>query len=169
MIFGIIIITISFLLDSFLSMYIPITVSNYNLLVPMFTIVSLILIYPYFNNDEKNYLITCSVFGLLYDITFTNTFGLNTALFFGLGCIIIFLDGALSNNLFSLIVKMLIVIILYDVITYLILLLLNYIDYGILTLVVKIGKSLILNTIYLTVTYFITNMIAKKLHIKKTI
>lgn len=169
MIFGIIIIAISFLLDSFISMYIPITVSNYNILVPMFTIISLVLIYPYFNNDEKNYLITSLIFGLLYDITFTNTFGLNTALFFGLGYIVIFLDGALSNNLFSLIIKMLIVIILYDVITYLILLLLNYIDYGILTLVIKIGKSLILNTIYLTVAYFVTNSIAKKSHIKKSI
>jgi len=169
MIFGILIIIISFLLDSFVSMYIPISVSNYNVLVPMFTIVSLIIIYPYFNNNERNFLITCLIFGLLYDTTFTNTFGLNTALFFGLGYVIIFLDDALSNNLFSLIIKMLIVIILYDVITYLILLLLNYIDYGILTLLIKILKSLILNIIYLIITYFITNSLSKKLHIKKAI
>ena len=169
MIFGIIIATISFLLDSFISMYIPISVSNYNILVPMFTIISLILIYPYYNNNEKNYLITCLVFGLLYDITFTNTFGLNVALFLSVGYTIIFLDGALSNNLFSLIIKMLIVIILYDLITYIILIMLNYIDYSILTLVIKVGKSLILNIIYLTITYFITNSIAKNLHIKKTI
>jgi len=169
MIFGIIIAAISFLLDSFISMYIPITISNYNVLVPMFTIVSMIIIYPFFNNNEKSYLITCLVFGLLYDITFTNTLGLNTALFFGLGYIIVFLDSALSNNLFSLIVKMLIIIILYDLITYLILTILNYIDYGLLTLLIKIGKSLLLNTIYLTLTYFVTNSISKKLHIKKSV
>ena len=169
MIFGIIITIISFLLDSFISSYIPITVSNYNVLVPMLTIVSLIVIYPYFNNNSKNYLITCLSFGILYDITFTNTLGLNLALFLGLGYIILFLDGALSNNLFSLIIKMLIIIIIYDLITYLILLMLNYIDYGILTLIFKIGKSIILNTIYLTISYFLTNSIAKKLHIKKSI
>ena len=169
MILGILIVLISFFLDAFLSMYIPISVSNYNMLVPMFTIISLIISYPFFNGNEKNYLITCLVFGILYDITFTNTFGLNLALFFGIGFLIIFMDGGLSNNLFSLIVKMLVIIILYDLLTYLILLLLNYIDYGILTLIIKIGKSLILNTIYLISAYFITNMISKKFHIKRAI
>lgn len=167
MIFGILIILTSFFLDAFLSMYIPISVSNYNILVPMFTIISLIIIYPYFKDNQKNYLITCLVFGLLYDITFTNTLGLNLALFFGLGYLIIFMDGGLSNNLFSLIIKMLVIIFLYDILTYIILLLLNYIDYGILTLIIKIGKSLILNTVYLISTYFITNIISKKFHIKR--
>lgn len=169
MIFGIIIISISFLLDSFISMYIPITVSNYNVLVPMFTTISLIIIYPYFNNNNKNYLITCLIFGLLYDITYTNTFGLNLALYLSLGYIIIFLDSALSNNLFSIIVKALIVIIIYDLISYVILILLNYIDYSLLTLIIKIGKSIILNTTYLIVLYFGTNSISKRLHIKKAI
>lgn len=169
MILGIIIILVSFFLDAFSSMYIPIWISNYNVLVPMFTIISLIIIYPYFNNNENNYLITCLVFGLLYDVTFTNTFGLNIALFFGIGFLIIFIDNILSNNLFSLIIKMLIVIVLYDTLTYTILLMLNYIDYGILTLIIKILKSLILNIIYLALTYFIANKISKKYHIKKTI
>lgn len=169
MTFGIIIILVSFFLDAFVSSYIPISISNYNLLVPMFTIISLIIILPYFKDDEGKYLITCLIFGILYDITFTNTFGLNASLFVGLGYVIMFLDGNLSNTLFSLIIKMIIVIILYDLVTYLILLLLNYIDYNILNLVIKIGKSLILNTIYLTLTYFITNKISKKFNIKKSI
>lgn len=169
MIFGIIISAISFLLDAFLSMYIPISVSNNNILVPMFTIVSLIIILPYFNNDSKKYLITCFIFGLIYDISFTNTFLLNALLFLVIGYIIIFLNETLSNTLFSLIIKMLIIITFYDLITYLILLLLNYIDYGIISLVIKIGKSLTLNIIYLTLMYFTTNVISKKFRIKKSI
>jgi len=169
MIFCIIITTLSFLLDSYISMYIPISVTNNNILVPMFTIISLIIIYPYSNNNIKGYLTICLMFGLLYDITFTNTLGLNIALFFSIGYLISSLDSVLSNNLLSLIIKMMLIIIFYDVITYLILLLLNYIDYSVLTLVIKIGKSILLNTIYLTSIYLITNLLSNKLNIKKSI
>ena len=169
MILAIFTIIISFLLESYISMYIPISISNYNLFIPMFTIVSLLIIYPFFNNNTKNYLTVCLIFGTLYDIAFTNTLGLNLTLFFVLGYIIVILDNLLSNNLFNLLIKMICVIIIYDLITYFILIMVNYIDYSILTLIIKIGKSLILNILYLTVLYFITNSLAKKFHIKKTI
>ena len=169
MTFGIIVTAISFLIDSFLSNYLYVSVSNNNIFIPMFTLISLIIILPYFNSQSNNYLATCFIFGLIYDITFTNTLLLNAALFTLIGFIIILLDNGLSNNYFNSILKMLIVIIIFDSLTYFILLMLNYINYGILDLLLKIAKSLLLNFIYISILYFLTNMIAKKLHIKKSI
>ena len=169
MIYGIIISIISFLLDAFLSNYIPISITNNNILIPMFTLVSLIIILPYFNNDDGNYLKICVLFGLLYDLTFTNTLGPNTALFLLVGYITIFMNNGLSNSLVSLIIKLVVSIVIYNILLYLILVLLDYMDYGIISLGIKILKSLLLNCIYLVVLYFSTNIIAKKLHIKKSI
>jgi len=168
MIFGIIISSISLLLDALLSGYIPIFINNNNLFIPMFTVISLIIIFPYFNNDEFSYLKVCALFGLIYDVLFTNTLGLNIVLFIILGFIINFLDGTLSNSLISIIIKMLVVIIIFDSLTYLILLMLDYINYGILVLLKKILKSLTLNFIYFVILHFFTNIIAKKYRIRKT-
>ena len=169
MIYGIVISSISFLLDAFLANYIYVSVGNNNIFIPMFTLLSLIIILPYFNNKSNNYLAVCAIFGLLYDIVFTNTFLFNAALFTLTGFIIMLLDNGLADNYFNSIIKMLIVIIIFDSLTYVILLMLDYIDYNILDLLLKIAKSLLLNFIYITVFYFCTNVIAKKLHIKKSI
>lgn len=167
MIFGIIISSISLLFDALLSSYIPIFINNNNLFIPMFTVISLIIIFPYFNNDEIGYLKICALFGLIYDILFTNTLGLNIVLFVIIGFIINFLDGTLSNSLISVIIKMLVVIIVFDSLTYFILLMLDYMDYGIIILLKKLLKSLILNLIYIIILYFSTNGLAKKYKIRK--
>lgn len=165
---GIITVIISFVLDSFVSQYIFSSITNFNIFIPMFSLISLIIVFPYFNSNNKDYLITCLITGLIYDITYTNTLGLNMALFLLSGYIIIFLDNGLSNNLFSLLIKMLIIIFIYDSLTYLILILLNYIDYNVIDLFIKILKSLTLNSIYLIFTYLITNIIAKHFKIRKS-
>ncbi len=166
MIYGIIITSISLLLDALLSSFIPFGASNSIFVIPMFTVISLIIIYPYYNN-RWDYLKVCLLFGLIYDILFTNTLGLNITLFFVIGFIISLLDDTLSNTLFSIIIKMLIVIVLYDSLTYFILYFLDYMDYNIMSLVEKLYKSLLLNVIYITILYFSTNAIAKKLSIRK--
>lgn len=167
MILGIITVIVSFLLDSLVSQYLFSSITNNNILIPMFSLISLIIVYPYFGNNDKNYFMTCLILGLTYDITFTNTLGLNAVLFLFVGYIIVLLDNGLSNNLFSLIIKMLIVILVYDSLNYLILIILNYIDYGIIDLLFKILKSLLLNLIYLIVSYFVTNHISKKFNIRR--
>lgn len=166
MIFSIVIVSISILLEAFLSNYIPIFVGNHNLFIPMFTIVSLVIVFPYFNENSK-FLKLCFIFGIIYDILFTNTIGLNISLFLLIGLIVIFLDNGLSNTLFSILIKMIVSIIIYDVLSYGILLLLNYMHYDFLTLFMKIVKSFILNITYTVILYFVVEWIAKKLYIKK--
>ena len=167
MIFGIIITSISMFLDSLFSNYIPISSINNIYLVPMFSIVSLIIIYPYFE-EKMDFIKICLLFGFIYDILFTNTLGLNITLFFTIGYVITFLDDILSNTLFSIIIKMLVIILVYDGLSYFILLLLNYMNYDFNVLLLKYAKSILLNSIYIILLYFSTNGIAKKLSIKKS-
>ena len=166
MIFGIIITTISMLFDSLLSNYISISAMNNVYLIPMFTIASLIIIYPYFE-EKKDFIKICILFGFIYDILFTNTLGLNVSLFFIIGYIITLLDDILSNTLFSIIIKMLIIVLVYDSLSYFILLLLDYMNYSIIALLIKLSKSILLNLIYIIILYFSTNAFAKIFSIKK--
>lgn len=168
MIFAILISSISILLDALLSNYFPIFPFSHNIVVPMFTLVSLIIIYPYFNGDIFKYSKVCLLFGLIYDILFTNTLGLNITLFFIISYIIVFLDDNLSNSLVSIFIKMIIVIAVFDLLTYLVLMLLNYMNYEFMTLLYKFLKSLFTNSIYITILYFTTNAISKKYRIRKT-
>lgn len=166
MIFSVIIVSISLLLEALLSNYLPIFVGSQNFFIPMFTLVSLVIVFPYYNETSK-FLKLCFIFGLIYDILFTNTIGLNITLFLLIGLILNFLDSALSNTLFSIIIKMVISIIVYDVLSYGILLLLNYLNYNVLILLMKILKSLTLNVIYAIILYLIVGVIGKELKIKK--
>ncbi len=160
---------ISFLLDLFLSNIIPIINSSNIPLIPMFTIISLVIMYPYFIHNKRSFIIYCMIIGFIYDIVVTNTLLVNMIVFAFIGFIILLLDNNLSNNLSSIIVKSLIIIVIYDIIIYFILILVGYINFNILNLLFKILKSLLLNLIYIIITYNITEKIAKKLRIKKLI
>ena len=60
---------VSFFLDGILSKYISLN----SIFLPLFTIVSLVIIYPYFNNNIYRYLKFVAIIGILYDITYLNT------------------------------------------------------------------------------------------------
>lgn len=66
----------SFLLDGILSKYLIKTI-----FAPMLTIVSLVIIYPYFNNNNYRYLKYNAIIGLLYDIVYMDTIFYNFSFF----------------------------------------------------------------------------------------
>ena len=68
----IVIIIISILLDGILTNILPYTVNNLSLFTPMFTILIPIIIYPFYLKEEKKYLITLIITGIIYDIFYTN-------------------------------------------------------------------------------------------------
>ena len=65
--FSIIIVLISFILEGIISKYIPM---NTVLFESFFTVISLIIIYPYFHNEEKKYFTLAFFTGLFYDIVY---------------------------------------------------------------------------------------------------
>lgn len=154
---------LSFFMDGILSKYI----SSNSLFLPLFTIVSLVIIYPYFNNNNYRYFKYIAILGLLYDIAYMNLIFYNFFIFMVLGFINIFIKYLLSHRLY---INMLITIIL--IVTYRFI---NFIFINITTgnvstieLFKSIYSSLILNIIYCIIIYLITEWYSKKHKILKS-
>lgn len=142
-------IIISFILDNFISNFI-----NHNsLFYPLFTLLSLIIIYPKFTKKINKYYLTSFLLGLIYDIAVTDTLFLNAFIFLLLSYIINYIFRKIPYNYLSVLIISVISIIYYRVITYIVLLLLNYLNFNILILLKSIYNSLILNIIYITILY----------------
>lgn len=164
MIFKASIVLISFLLESILSNYVSINTMLFN---PLFSIISLIIIYPYFKNDNMSFIKSCLIFGVIYDLIFTLTFPLHVLLFGLTGILIILINNFISNHLFNLPLISLAIIINYRIISYLILVLIGYLDFHFNILLNGITSSILVNIIYVLVLYLITDYYAKKHHIVK--
>ena len=67
-------IVITLLLDGVLTNILPYTVNNLSIFTPMFTILLPIIIYPFYIKQEKKYLITLIITGIVYDIFYTISF-----------------------------------------------------------------------------------------------
>ena len=66
MIYNVIIISISIILEILLNLYIK--TNSY--LIPLFTLLSLIFIYPYFKNSKRDFFVFSLILGFIYDIIF---------------------------------------------------------------------------------------------------
>ena len=94
----IIIIIVSLLLDGLLTNILPYTVNNLSIFTPMFTILIPIIIYPFYLKEEKKYLITLIITGIIYDIFYTNLLFYNAIVLFIFGLIIIKLYKNIGYN-----------------------------------------------------------------------
>lgn len=148
---------ISFFLDGILSRYI---LPN-SLFLPLFTIVSLVIIYPYFNNDNFRYFKFIAIIGLLYDIAYFNTLFYNFFIFIALGFVIGLINYLLSNNIYTNILMTVVSITAYRIITFLITIIFKT-SYSLSELLQSIYSSLILNIIYCLIIYIITEIYSKK-------
>lgn len=158
----IIILLISFYLEGVVS-----NILNISFLIPSFTVISLMIIYPYLYNLKKDYYKICFIIGLLYDIAYTDTIFLNAFIFLLIGFIISKVNNIVTNNIFNMIPLSILVIILYRTITYTILLFTNYSILSINDLFNSIINSLLLNIIYGILLYKIADIIGKRKGIYK--
>lgn len=160
----IIVLIISFILDSLISNYIPLN----SLLSPLLTIMALIIIYPYCNGDKKKYYLACFITGVFYDLIYTNTIVIHGFLFVMIAFIITKLNLILSNNYLNVMIMAVVCIIAYRTSCYILLLMTNNVDGNLLSLIKSIYSSLILNLIYVALAYIITDKISYKLKIHKS-
>ena len=165
MIIAIIYIILSFFLDSIMS-----NITAFNLVDPsyfktIYSIISLVIIYNYFDNQKK-YLYILIVLGIFFDIVYTNTFILNIIIFLIIYFIIDKLDYHITNNIFTINIKSIVCVSTYHILTYIILLLANYKDYSIKLLGIILIRSLIMTIIYTTISYLIMNKIYDNKRIK---
>ena len=94
MIYCIFLIFISIILENLSNIYL----SSFNYFVPLFTLLSLIFIYPCFKKEKYKYYIFSSITGFIYDLFFTNFFVLNVLLFFICAFIIYYIFNKFEYN-----------------------------------------------------------------------
>ena len=148
-----IIIFISFILDLYLSLYSQL-IFNF---IPLFTIVSLLIIYPFYYKNNNYYYKICLITGLLYDLLFTNTLILNMLLFLFMGLIISALyNNKESNILYGLLFNSFILL-SYYISTFIILILINYLSFSFLSIISELLGILIINNLYYIIIYLLIN------------
>lgn len=165
MIVAIIYVIFSFLLDSIISNFIPFNLIDPSYLKTIYSIISLVILYNYFDNQQK-YLSIVIILGIFFDIVYTNTFILNIVIFLIIYFILSKLDYLITTNIVTINIKSIVCISLYHILTYIILLLSNYNSYSIKLLFIILLRSLIMTIIYTTISYLIFNKIYDNKRIK---
>lgn len=162
-----IVLIISFILEGIFTNLVSIN----SLFIPLFTITSLIMLYPYFNNKKNNYnynyIITTAITGIFYDIAYTNSLFVNTFAFVICGLLVILINNYVTPNILSRNCTNLVIIISYRIITYFILCIFGYMHFNESILLKGIYSSLILNIIFGIILYFLCDKLNKKLNIRK--
>jgi rod shape-determining protein MreD len=166
MIISLIIVISSFLIDGLLSIY------KFNYLFGIISIntflsiISLVIIFPYFYKEKKKYYITSLILGLLYDITYTDTLILNALIFLSIGFIISKYYIYFTNNIFNGLVISLLSILLYRVLSFGILILIGYMSFDLYLFAHDIFSILLINSILFLIIYITCNCISSKYKIK---
>ena len=155
---------VSYCLDGIISNFIPL---HSQLLMPLLTLMSLLIVYPYFNHHEDDYLKVAGVLGLCYDIVFTDTVFLNCVLFLLVALFIRLLNEWFSNNIFSVGLMAILVITFARILEYSILSLVGFFAFDWMYLFQGIYSSILLNVIYVMLLYVVTDKISRKFHIRK--
>lgn len=165
MIISIIYLVISFLLEGIMSNIFPSTLSNISYFTTIYTIISFVNIYPYFDNDKKYYLLIL-IFGILFDVLYTSTFFINIFIFIIIGIIIKLLYNLFPENIFMTNIISYICIIIYHILSFIILVIVGYNDYNIMLLFNIIIHSIFMTIIYTSISYFIIKFMYNKFGIK---
>ena len=165
MLLAIIITTISTLIQGTISNYIGYTHQNLSLFFTLYVLICLLIIQPYFDNKKK-YFSLLIIFGLVIDITYTDTLFLNTSLFI----IGYYFSKAFHfffpYNLFTINISNLLSIFLYHIISFLFLSISQYDNYSIEVLLKVLSHSIIMTGIYTTILYCTVLFIKEKLRLE---
>lgn len=137
------------------------------LFIPLFTIVSLSIVYPYFKDYKNQFYIYAIALGLLYDLVYTNIPFFNIFTFLITSFMIGLIYEYITVNKFNLSIISIVIILFYQIIAYILLCLVKYISFNEMTLLTNLYSSLILNVLYAYILYFIVYKLNKKYHIKK--
>ena len=162
MIISLIIVIISLLLDGILSNFLPYLYTNLSIFTPLFTLVSIFMIYPFFKKKEKTYFILIFIVGIIYDLFYTNLLFFNGVLFITIGLLIKYIYKTYEITPLRLILYIIILITSYEFLTSLVLLIYNVVEVTFYKVFYKIINSLVLNIIYSEIIYLIIKLIPNK-------
>ena len=146
----------SFLLEGFMSNIFASSLTDVSYFTTIYTVISFVVIYPYFYNKKKYYILLI-IFGILFDALYTSTFIVNVFIFLGVGFVIYLL-----NNIVSIIA-----IITYHLLSFIILSIAGYANYSFLLLGRIIVHSIIMTIIYTSLSYLIIKTLFNRFDIKE--
>ena len=161
MVISIILLIISFLLESFMSIYFPAYYISPSIFTTLYTLITLVVIYPYFSNEKKYYLLL-TTFAILLDIVYTSTILLNIVGFFIISLIIKILNNIISYNVFTSCLVSIISVISYHILSFIILTILNINSYSLSNLFTIIYSSILGTIIYSIIVYLVSKILFKK-------
>lgn len=163
MIISSIIIIISLILDGLLSNFLPFMVGNLSIFTPLFTVVSIMIIYPFFRKREKNkYLITLAMTGLIYDLLYTNLLFLNMIVFVILGFCTMLSHKYLDTNFIMILIKTIALIILYQALTSFYFWVFQVVPVSWNDFLYLVEHTLLINIIYAELGYILIRILPKK-------
>ena len=136
-------------------------VGTNSIFIPLFTLTSLVLVYPYFKKKNFNYVLVCLILGIFYDIAFADSVFVNTICFGIIGGLNILIYNYVKYNIYTSNIINIIIIITYRIISYIILLSINFIIFNGNILFKGIYSSLLINIAYGVILYFIIELLAK--------
>jgi len=165
MILTLIYLIFSFILESFMSNIFTSTFSSISIFSTIYTIIALVVVYPFFYNDKKYYIIVL-IFGFLFDMIYTSTIPFNMFVFLVMGIVIKMLYNYFPSNIFMTNIISIVSIITYHVVSFIILSIIGYADYSIVLLGNIIIHSILMTIIYTSISYLIINFIYNRYNIK---
>ncbi len=142
-------------------------ISNNSLFVPMFTITSLTILYPYFNNKQPKFMMMATLFGFFYDIIYTDSLFVNTFSFLIASIAIIIIYNYINMNWININVLNIVIIAIFKVVSYMILCMVGYMHFKSNILIQGIYHSILVNILYGIILYVVTDGIGRKLHLRK--
>lgn len=157
---------ISFLLDGLCSNVFFLDSVNTSLFSTIYILIAFVILCPYFY-EKRKFFLWIMIFGLLFDIIYTNTFILHMVLFLLLGIFIQFLHSFLANSLFNNILISLGTIFLYYTLTFFFLFISNYNGGMMLSFGKILYSSIFMTIIYSAFLYWIVRFILQKMHLKQ--
>ena len=166
MIISVIYLVISFMLDNFMSNIFPSTLSNVSIFSTIYILVSAVIIYPYFSNERKYYLLVV-IFGILFDILYTGTFIFNMVLFLVLSILVKILNNVFPENVFTTNIISVIVVSGYHILSFIILSIVGNINYNFILLINIILGSVLMTIIYTSISYYVMKFIYGKFNVKQ--
>lgn len=138
-------------LDGIIVYFIPSYFNKLHYFYPMLSITFL----PFmFHGNYQDYYKMCFVFGLLYDLFYSNIFLFNALVFLMLGKIDSKMLKFLPSSLFTYLLLVLINILIYDGISFFLMMITHYQEVSFNDYVYKISHSLLLNFLSAFVCYF---------------
>ncbi len=156
--YAIMITIVSFLLEGLFSCYIPISTHFW---LPIPTLLSICFCQVYFLK-KRNYIYFCFLFGILYDITFTNTLFLHGILFVIMGYIGQKIVHFFAHTWYYFLLMIFILILIYRMLSYAILVSIGYLPFDFSFFLSITMGSFLWNLIYGILLYILEHFVFKR-------